>query len=330
MERKEIPDSVGFTIDRKCNVFDSDGNKRNTYVNGDGYITASIKLSNGNWVTYGVHRLGAITYLQNDKNCTEVNHRNCDITDNNVNNLEWVTCSQNNIHSEVMRTDNLYPTVYCKNDDVLFGIYLNAHEAGKAVGISALDVWGSIKDNKIINNLHYYHRPFSGNIPKELHKPKEFQLNENGKRISSPIKMLDIFTCEVLPFKSINEAAKFFDTGPSHIFQAIPAGNNARVFKKQYQVAYEHNDFPTLTKDEIDKAITHGPKKVIAYNKQDNTYYLFGSANDFIEKAQLSKKAVTTCLAIGKLRDICSWVAVYHTPENIKNLKDYIAVPAPM
>lgn len=42
MERKEIVNHKGFFIDIGGNVYDASGNKRNTYLNNDGYISVSI------------------------------------------------------------------------------------------------------------------------------------------------------------------------------------------------------------------------------------------------------------------------------------------------
>lgn len=48
---------------------------------------------------FKVHRLVACTYLANPQNKKQVNHLNGDRYDNRLENLEWVTDSENKIHS---------------------------------------------------------------------------------------------------------------------------------------------------------------------------------------------------------------------------------------
>ena len=73
-------------------------NKHNSRVvkaqpNGKGYLRVSI----GGKLMF-VHRLVAEKYIPNPENKPQVNHKNCNKTDNRVENLEWVTNQENRDH----------------------------------------------------------------------------------------------------------------------------------------------------------------------------------------------------------------------------------------
>lgn len=61
------------------------------------YIHVCLK-KNGKRYTKDVHRLVAETFIPNPKNLPQVNHKNFDRRDNRVENLEWVTPEENNLH----------------------------------------------------------------------------------------------------------------------------------------------------------------------------------------------------------------------------------------
>lgn len=59
-----------------------------------GYLQVHFSM-NGKPITKKVHRLVAETFLSNQENLPQVNHKDCDRTNNNVSNLEWCTSSYN-------------------------------------------------------------------------------------------------------------------------------------------------------------------------------------------------------------------------------------------
>jgi len=65
--------------------------------NNKGYLKTTL-CKEGKMYFYPTHRLVAMAFIPNIHNKREVNHINGIKTDNNVENLEWVTSSENKIH----------------------------------------------------------------------------------------------------------------------------------------------------------------------------------------------------------------------------------------
>jgi len=69
------------------------------HKNNDGYMQVSIYTESGNLKSFRVHRLMALAFIPNPENKPQVNHLNSIRSDNRIENLEWCTNSENQIHS---------------------------------------------------------------------------------------------------------------------------------------------------------------------------------------------------------------------------------------
>lgn len=63
-----------------------------------GYKILSLTFD-GNRKTYKVHRLVALAFIPNPENKPEVNHKDGNKSNNNLDNLEWSTTSENTKHA---------------------------------------------------------------------------------------------------------------------------------------------------------------------------------------------------------------------------------------
>lgn len=91
-----------YAIDELGRVYSYKRKRFNSLVRDKkGYLRIGLRDSNNNQkrTAFLVHRLVAMTYLPNEQNKKEVNHKNNIRSDNSVYNLEWVTREENNQHA---------------------------------------------------------------------------------------------------------------------------------------------------------------------------------------------------------------------------------------
>jgi hypothetical protein len=68
------------------------------YLRKDGYLSVGL-FKDKKPKRMSVHRLVALAYIENHENKPEINHLDGNKSNNKVDNLEWVTSSENQIHA---------------------------------------------------------------------------------------------------------------------------------------------------------------------------------------------------------------------------------------
>lgn len=95
---KNIIGYENYLISNLGNVKNKKNKLLKVYKPKDNYSTIMLYKNNTRKL-YSIHRLLAIHFLPNPDNKPCVNHINGIKSDNNLNNLEWCTYSENEIHS---------------------------------------------------------------------------------------------------------------------------------------------------------------------------------------------------------------------------------------
>ena len=116
------------------------GKRRNITYNADGYSVCSIKVPNKGWRSVRVSRLVALAYIPNPNNLPEVNHKDFDRTNSNVENLEWVSRRDNVRYSICNKPDMHGENNPNYGNNKLSKIYANDKELAKEKQIPKIKV----------------------------------------------------------------------------------------------------------------------------------------------------------------------------------------------
>lgn len=94
---KPIPDFDVYEVSNRGEVRNKKTGHIKSPVFVHGYLCVTL-FGNGRAVRTGVHRLVANAFISNVDNKPQVNHKDGDKSNNAVENLEWVTASENQLH----------------------------------------------------------------------------------------------------------------------------------------------------------------------------------------------------------------------------------------
>ena len=99
-----------------------------------GYLKVSL-YKNGSSKTIQIQRLVAMAFIPNPENKEQVNHIDGNILNNNVDNLEWVTPSENMIHNYYVLKRGTKPVEQYDLNGNYIATYDSAVVAEKATGV---------------------------------------------------------------------------------------------------------------------------------------------------------------------------------------------------
>lgn len=307
---KPIPDTMGFLASNTGLIFDSERNLRNQYKNLDGYKTASVKLINGKWQTFGVHRLVALAHIPDSRNLDElvVNHIDKNLENNIPDNLEWVTVHLNNLHSSLMSNKIENHKLVIIYDDSRKILVKNIPEASEILSLDFDTVWKIIKDSSVFKNFKI---EILQTIPEELRKKQKPVFDENGRIKKIELFLKDLESGEITSYSSMKELAEKFNVTSSHIHQCITEDGKVKLFKRQYLISKTIEDIPDIDPEEYFELKNPTGRQTFIYIKNTDTLAIFDSASKMIKHLNLSKKAITTRLRKSGVGEIDNYIFAY-------------------
>ena len=135
---KNIEESTNYEVSNYGNIRNTkSGQILNPGESGNGYKQVALKMKASNkFEKRYVHRLVSFYWLENPENKREVNHINLDKTDNRVENLEWITSSENQKHkyqNRDYRTSNRKVAQMDLNNNII-AVFDSVAAAAQAMG----------------------------------------------------------------------------------------------------------------------------------------------------------------------------------------------------
>lgn len=134
MEWVECKEDSNYLVNRNGQIY-SKRYKRilKVYDNGNGYLTVNFCTNRHSQRCY-VHRVVANAFISNPFNLPEINHKDCNPSNNCVDNLEWCTSKYNKNYKDrayKFTVSRGYPVI-CVETGV---VYHSCGEAQRATGI---------------------------------------------------------------------------------------------------------------------------------------------------------------------------------------------------
>lgn len=133
-----------------------------------------------------------------------------------------------------------------------------------------------------------------------LRRARENRTEEGLFATAHAVDIKDLYTGEVLSFRSLAEAGRHFDTTAAHVLQSIKNHAMKTIFKQHYVVKSALQEWPDITKDDIKDISLSGGRPVLVKNVSTGEITRYKKAMQFVRATGLSKKTIMTNLKKGR------------------------------
>lgn len=189
--------------------------------NGNGYLIVGIQID-GKWTKKFVHRIVAQTFLPNLDNLPQINHKDCNPQNNNVENLEWCDNSYNQKYKNkfgISNTETEGHPLFAINLATLEVLRFRSQgEAGRAIGVDKQSIRKVIKGSRNQAGGYYFKEDDGNGIKIDRDK---LNYIVNGMRFIGGVFAVNLNTLEVSRFESQMEASRVLGVNQGNIYSVI-------------------------------------------------------------------------------------------------------------
>lgn len=211
-------DKVGS---RKNGTYSKKGHVLKQSNSTNGYMQVNIPID-GKRITKRVHRLVAETFIPNPDNFPMVNHKDCNRTNNNVENLEWCTASYNQQYRQkygISQTEAIGHPVFAVNLKTLeVSSFQSQAEASRVLGIQQTNISAVIKGRIKQTGGYWFKEDDNDGIKTGKDKLKGIV---DGMPFIGGVFVVNLITSEVSRFNSQREAARTLGVSHGNINKVI-------------------------------------------------------------------------------------------------------------
>lgn len=291
----EIPEYSNYAISKKGIVINiTSGKTLNGSINPAGYLNIRIKHDNGFTLTWGLHRLLCYVFKPiDDIKHMVVNHLDGNKANNSLENLEWVTYTQNLEHAGMNNLTSKCIPISVR--DVKTGIvekFPSVIACSRKFGMTKDAILHRIKqgETRIFPELKQYrvgHEDYEWYIPTDL----RILLDKNGKYKKVLVRFCLTGTIEL--FESLSSVSLFLNQPLSKLSRWVSKPHQP-VLPGYVQLKWNTDDSPWRIPENPIKELEdfNGTRSVSVYDEQTMFRKRYSSIKECAEDLNISSSCL--------------------------------------